>query len=201
MSRHSSFRLANAPSWIRRQGVSSPGTEASNQQVFPGYGTRRSRAIQAIFGHHNREEGCAVDDQECDVGKSSKSRNWLRRAASVTFRRKSRSSRSHEQPDLSNVLGIDTVSPLDHGLKNPIVRVSPVGGVAARAAAAAQNEIFESTRPFYSEDSTASKDSRAMTDSESGIGIEIRRQCSRDSNLDDSIPRIGMPLWNLGEHK
>ncbi|KAK2757114.1 hypothetical protein FQN54_005084 [Arachnomyces sp. PD_36] len=110
--------------------------------------------------HYLGEEGC---DQRSKTG-------WFR------------SQRAHRQPSLSSLNALNNFySPAYHvtspipgnGTEPPILPESLEAGSAARAAAAAQNEMAKVGRVISKGDPRAF-DFKVSTDSESGIGIDMR---------------------------
>ena len=68
---------------------------------------------------------------------------------------------------------------------------NPVGGAAARAAAAAQNEVQISARSSTLRDNSRLAEPKVNTDTESGVGIEIRDQPD-EVELTFPVARTGM---------
>ena len=115
-----------------------------------------------------------------------KATDWIKRAASVTFGRRHRKSITtaflHEP--------CNDVSDMPPMPPRPFIHRS--NGAAARAAAAAQNELLRPTRSYKS----ASKDSRLVEpkitrDSESGIGIDLRDREEDTTLVDVPVSRLG----------
>lgn len=93
-----------------------------------------------------------------------------------------RSQRTHRRPSLSSLSALNSfynptyhvTSPIPgHGAEPPILPENLAAGSAARAAAAAQNELAKVGRVVSKGDPRVF-DSKHFTDSESGIGIDMR---------------------------
>ena len=101
---------------------------------------------------------------------------WLRRCMSTTFRQHRRSPTTPAHPSATAWSHSDSPFPPIPGLTTvpPKIPDSFSSGAAARAAAAAQNEVQENFRRLWVSQSKVDRDS------ESGIGIEVRERPSED---------------------
>lgn len=114
-----------------------------------------------------------------------------------------RSQRTHRRPSLSSLNALNSfynptyhvTSPIPgHGAEPPILPESLEAGSAARAAAAAQNEIAKVGRVVSKGDPRVF-DSKPFTDSESGIGIDMRDRVD-GSDAEREVIRQGLcPLF------
>ena len=109
---------------------------------------------------------------------------WLRRCMSTTLGRRHRPEHiSTITPEDSSLRDIAvTLLVPGIGIEPPQVPDSTTSGAAARAAAAAQNEIHENVRNMRLAEPTVTRDS------ESGIGIEVRERGGE--NADSTIPVV-----------
>lgn len=113
----------------------------------------------------------------------SKTSRWLRRCVSVTFRHHRRPTPCPQSYEESPFDFDCLASPMPGaGIKPPKIPENLASGAAARAAAAIQNEVLESVRNLRL------ADLKILTDSESGIGIEVQDQ---EDDSTETIPRIG----------
>ncbi|MCJ1401004.1 hypothetical protein MMC11_004216 [Xylographa trunciseda] len=121
-----------------------------------------------------------AEEKKLDTGASS----WLRRTVSTTFRCHRRPSNSSVFPERVNKQNASPVTLRAPETDTEIFNYSrnPPGGAAARAAAAAQNEILESARFSTMQDNSRLTQPKISNDSESGIGIDLR-DSSDDLNL------------------
>ena len=119
--------------------------------------------------------------------------SWLKRTTSTRFgqhRRSSTSTLSHT-PGTIPVVSYTTIPRPEVRPESSGAPRNPVGGAAARAAAAAQNEVQVSARSPTLRDNSRLAEPKVNTDTESGVGIEIRDQ---PDEVDFTFPvaRIGM---------
>lgn len=112
---------------------------------------------------------------------------------------RSQRERAHRRPSLSSLNALNSfynptyhvTSPIPgHGAEPPILPESLAAGSAARAAAAAQNEMAKVGRVVSKGDPRVF-DSRRCTDSESGIGIDMRDRVD-GSDTERELVRQGM---------
>ena len=127
--------------------------------------------------------------KKVDTGASS----WLRRTVNTTFRRHKRPLNSTAIPQLTNkhCVSISSLCAPQLDMDTPNQSLNPPGGAAARAAAAAQNEILESARLLTMQDNLRLVQPKVSNDSESGIGIDLREP-SDDMDLTLPIMRTGV---------
>ena len=156
---------------------------------------RLSKLGRAILGNRARN-GLVHSKQntfeELDGTKSSHSGTWLQK---IPFRRSKQ--RRAATLDASS---IDLPEHVSYTADAPVFYEDDYtwdaprsGGAAARAAAAAQNELIESRRPHtLSREWNRLQDVKLSSDSESGIGIELRDQSEEPSRMTTSIVRLGM---------
>ena len=114
--------------------------------------------------------------------------DWIKRAANLTFSRKRRKSVATVSTFREKCADVSTIPQMP---SRPSIHRS--SGAAARAAAAAQNELLGSTRNLE----TASKDSTLVEptiarDSESGIGIDLR-------DREEDIALVDVPISRQGQ--
>lgn len=104
----------------------------------------------------------------------------------------------HRRPSLPTVTALQSLyapagyvlTPIPgNGTEPPILPDDPFGGAAARAAAAAQNELAKAERTASKADSKI-WDGKVTRDSESGIGIDLRDR-SEMSDAELAVVRIG----------
>lgn len=107
----------------------------------------------------------------------------------------------HRRPSLPTVTALQSLyapagyvlTPIPgYGSEPPILPDDPFGGAAARAAAAAQNELTKAERAATRADSKI-WDGKVTRDSESGIEIDLRDR-SELSDAELAVVRIGKPL-------
>ncbi|MCJ1416767.1 hypothetical protein MMC32_003105 [Xylographa parallela] len=129
--------------------------------------------------------------KKVDTGASS----WLRRTVNTTFRRHKRPLNSTAIPQLTNkhCVSISSLCAPQLDMDTPNQSLNPPGGAAARAAAAAQNEILESARLLTMQDNLRLVQPKVSNDSESGIGIDLREP-SDDMDLTLPIMRTDPSL-------
>ena len=126
---------------------------------------------------------------EHSPGSPSAPCRWLRRCMSTTIGRRHRfhntstatagSAPIRDSPEMLQIPGI--------GVEPPQVPDSTTSGAAARAAAAAQNQILRSSQ------NTRLAEPKVARDSESGIGIEVRD--GGGENSETAIPVVRRGLW------
>ena len=139
---------------------------------------RLTKVARAVFGNGSKyKDGSFAskqnDTQEPSTTKSPRSNSWLQ----------SLTTRCGKQ---ARAITLDTIS-TELPIHIHCTRDAPVfdeddhtwdvgrgGGAAARAAAAAQNEMLELKRQTSSKEWNRLRDLKLTSDSESGIGIEIR---------------------------
>ena len=136
--------------------------------------TKSFRALRGLIKHgfHNRSRKaeCSYHDKQ-----KPRSSNWIRRTTSLALRRA-----YGPLPPCENVPAVDhqvriaAAQEIRKGWDIQTAGLSPSGGAAARAAAAAQNEILENIRPCFAKELSKTQDPIADFDSESGIGIDLR---------------------------
>ena len=133
------------------------------------------------------------EDSKCAEKRlDTRAGSWLRRTVSTTFRRHRRPSSSSGFQERINKHHLSPVSfrSLEADLNIPNHPRNPPGGAAARAAAAAQNEILESARFLTMHDNSRLTQPKVSNDSESGIGIDLR-ESSDNLNLTLPVMRTG----------
>lgn len=123
-----------------------------------------------------------------DPGPSPAPRGWLRRCMSTTLGRRHRAQNTANPPrdgrplrNRAEMLPIPGI-----GIEPPQVPDSTTSGAAARAAAAAQNEMLEPTRNMRLSEPIVTKDC------ESGIGIEVRDRGGESTNSTTPVVRKGL---------
>ena len=125
----------------------------------------------------------------------SKSSGWLRRVASSGFRQKRDSSANlTPSPDRAPYSHSVTSPVPGSGSDPPILPYDPARGAAARAAAAAQNEMLGVGRVLALRDDARLSESKIARDSESGIGIDLRDRTDEPSETAIAIVRKGRHL-------
>lgn len=124
-----------------------------------------------------------------DPGLSPAPCGWLRRCMSTTLGRRHRAqNNSNLTRDGRPLQGSPELLPIPGiGIEPPQVPDSTTSGAAARAAAAAQNEMLESARDMRLSEPIVTKDS------ESGIGIEVRDR--RGESTDSTTPVVRRGSW------
>ncbi|KAI9872803.1 MAG: hypothetical protein M1830_001178 [Pleopsidium flavum] len=115
---------------------------------------------------------------------------WLRRAASTSFRHR-RDSSTLPSPTYDHKLyNYNVTSPVPgSGSEPPILPYDPASGAAARAAAAAQNEMLGAGRVLLLRDETRLGEPKLTRDSESGIGIDIRDRTDDTAESQTAVVR------------
>ncbi|KAL8708236.1 MAG: hypothetical protein Q9220_006813 [cf. Caloplaca sp. 1 TL-2023] len=99
----------------------------------------------------------------------AKPAGWLRRCMSSTFRHRRRTSEVSSRPSTALWTQQDSFLPKPPvGVNPPTLPENTSGGTAARAAAAAQNEMLDYMRRLRA------KERHVREDSESGVGIDTR---------------------------
>ena len=129
------------------------------------------------------------------TGRSQQSQpsRWIRRAKSLALHRSSRLVQpSRLQPREYRPDAATAWQWAGQGINTQVATLNPRGGEAARAAAAAQNEILESVRPRGSKKTPDFGESGAENDSESGIGIDLRDRNGSFTLSGIDMNRIGL---------
>ena len=113
-----------------------------------------------------------------------KTTGWVRRCVSTTFRNRRQGLENTSRPTTSNWAGHDAshVPITLPGTTQPLLPESRLGGAAARAAAAEQNQMLEYWRHIRI------KERHVRGDSESGVGID-----TRSAEVDSAVKRRGRP--------
>lgn len=125
----------------------------------------------------------------------SKTSGWLRRVASSGFRKnKDSSATSTPSPDRAPYAHTITSPVPGSGSEPPILPYDPARGAAARAAAAAQNEMLGVGRVLTLRDDARLSESKLARDSESGIGIDLRDRTDETPETEIPIVRKGRVL-------
>lgn len=171
-------------------------TTDKSRPVFGRATTLRPKNSWSIVGSKQTESKDAVPEvPRMDISLAPekttscmRATDWMKRAANSTFGRKRRKSVATVSTFHGKCADMSTISQMP---SRPSVHRS--SGAAARAAAAAQNELLGSTRNLE----TASKDSTLVEptiarDSESGIGIDLR-------DREEDIALIDVPISRLGQ--
>ena len=122
----------------------------------------------------------------------SRTPGWLRRVASSSFRQK-RDSFVALTPSPDRVPYAPSVtSPVPgSGSDPPILPYDPARGAAARAAAAAQNEMLGFGRVMVLRDDGRLSEPKLARDSESGIGIDLRDRTDETGDPAIAVVRKG----------
>ncbi len=117
---------------------------------------------------------------------------WLRRAASTSFRHRRNSSTLPSSTYNYTPYNYSVTSPVPgSGSEPPILPYDPASGAAARAAAAAQNEMLGVGRVLVLRDDKRLGEPKLTRDSESGIGIDIRDRTDETAESETTIVRKG----------
>lgn len=180
-SKESESPIVSPSKELRRPRKASFGDALHDLRSFP------QKTMRSIIGLCGKESSTAI---ECEREHPDQppSPNWLRRAASTSFGRSRR-------PSLLKTLALhnntsrtppDSTSP-GTGIGPSFTSGTLVGGAAARAAAAAQNERIEAKRISVLRQDSRSVEPPVPTDSESGIGIEVR---DRFDCMDITLPVV-----------
>ena len=114
--------------------------------------------------------------KESESFQQTKASSWLKRTTSTRFaqhRRSSTCTLSHTPCTIPIESNTTLPCPESRPESSDALR-NPVGGAAARAAAAAQNEAQILARSLTLRDNSRLAQPRVNTDTESGVGIEIR---------------------------
>lgn len=122
----------------------------------------------------------------------SKTSGWLRRVASAGFRQKRDSCAIlPPSPDRAPYAhGVTSPVP-GSGSEPPILPYDPSCGAAARAAAAAQNEMLGVGRVLVLRDDARLSEPKIARDSESGIGIDLRDRSDETAETAIAVVRKG----------
>jgi hypothetical protein len=116
----------------------------------------------------------SMEEEKITQPDYKKGPSWIRRAAVTTFGlRRFSEPRAHDPVYGGEYDSRSNFHVPEIGVEPPL-SINPSGGAAARAAAAAQNEMFETSRALKLRDSTRLGEPHVTNDSESGIGIDIR---------------------------
>lgn len=127
----------------------------------------------------------------------ARTHGWLRRAASASFGQRERLSTNTSPTSSCSPAEPSVPSPVPgSGLDPPILPFSRTSGAAARAAAAAQNEILGAGRVWGLKDNTYLAEPKVTRDSESGIGIDLRDRIDEAPDAETSIVRIGRTAFS-----
>lgn len=123
---------------------------------------------------------------------NSKTSGWLRRVASSGFRHKrDYSATLTPSPDRAPDAHSLTSPVPGSGSEPPILPYDPTRGAAARAAAAAQNEMLGVGRALVLRDDARLSEPKLARDSESGIGIDLRDRTDETPETAIAIVRKG----------
>ena len=171
----------------RRPRKASFGDALHDLRSFP------QKTMRSIIGLCGKENSTAIESDR-EHSDQPPSPNWLRRAASTSFGRSRRPSllKTLTTHNKTSRTPPDSTSP-GTGIGPSISPVTLVGGAAARAAAAAQNERIESKRMSVPRQDPRSVEPPVPTDSESGIGIEIR---DRFDCMDMTLPVVRQGVFS-----
>ena len=123
---------------------------------------------------------------------SSRSSGWLRRVASGGFRQRRNSSTQLSPTDdrVPHIYNVTSPVP-GSGSEPPIVPHDPASGAAARAAAAAQNEMLGVGRVLILREDNLFSEPKLARDSESGIGIDLRDRTDETAEPGITVVRKG----------
>ena len=177
----SDIHISSSRTWSRRPSV------------------RLAKVARAVFGNRNRDKEVSFaskhnDTQEPSTTKSPRSNSWLQ---SLTIRR-GKQRRAITLDTVSTELPKHVHCTLDAPVFDEDDHTWEVGrgaGAAARAAAAAQNEMLELKRKTSSIEWNRLRDLKLTSDSESGIGIELRDQPD-ETGATAALPvRRGLSPW------
>ena len=179
---------AAAVSYVKADSSFYANQQVSKHGAHKGFTPKRSKSLHGL--NKTVEKDGAVPPQHLwrsSTAIPSKQRSgdqpavcaWLRRCMSTTLGRRNKSHNlSTSRPQVTPARHNNgTVSIPAIGVEPPHVPDSTTSGAAARAAAAAQNEIHESARSMMLTEPKVAKDS------ESGIGIEVE-------NMNGTIPVV-----------
>ena len=137
----------------------------------------------------NKEQHSSASDDVIEP----KTSGWLRRAASTILPYEQRSSgitRSDSQEASPQTFSVSAALPII-SVEPPRFLYNPSSGAAARAAAAAASgEMFGSVYSIAVRSETGLVEPKVNTDSESGIGIDIRDQSEEVTENTDNMPPI-----------
>ena len=196
--RHNTFGLPEDTLFDRRRHTEKEGSGYPGS--FSGLRSLRRRAssvrqksfLKSIFQKPTEE---VLVQQEVESSNTERHGvlSRLRRAASMSQGRNRRPStstssalHSREPRAFNPVLEVPQVD-IDVPKNSHI----PTGGAAARAAAAAQNEMYGSTRSLALHDSLRIWEPKITNDCESGIGIDLRDRSDELVNLELPLARMG----------
>ena len=198
--RHNSFHHVE-PTY-RKRSLSGLSAKVDGLRTWSGRTHKGRLSIRSLLGHSkesgeylgaNATEVFEEEDERDDGGRSRQSTNWLRRAASTTLRRNRRPSNSSgfvSHDESSRILQSPAAIP-EVECDLPVGTLNVSGGAAARAAAAAQNELFESTRAQLPRERVRLEEPKVANDSESGIGLDARDEPEDELCADIPITRQG----------
>jgi len=152
------------------------------------------------------EEGYSADGKRPNTSHNtlsepnhSKASGWLRRVASSTFRQRRESSATlSPSPDPAPYTHSVTSPVPGNGSEPPILPYDPARGAAARAAAAAQNEMLGVGRVLELREDARLSEPKLARDSESGIEIDLRDRTDEVPETTVAIVRKGrLPIIQL----
>ncbi len=134
--------------------------------------------------HDKSTDEHSIWDEESHPLPHPKAPGWLRRCVTTTFRHRRRTFDSPSRPSTAKWTQNDTCC-----IPSPAIRASPptlpengTSGAAARAAAAAQNEMLDYLRKYKKD----WKDRKVRGDAESGVGID-----ARSADMESTMARRG----------
>ncbi|KAL8752501.1 MAG: hypothetical protein Q9199_005694 [Rusavskia elegans] len=140
--------------------------------------------------HEKSTDEHSVWDEGSHPHPHPKAPGWLRRCVSTTFRHRRRTFDSPSRPATAKWTHNDTCC-----IPTPAIRASPptlpengTSGAAARAAAAAQNEMLDYLRKYKKD----WKDRKVRGDAESGVGIDTR-SAGMESTMARRDPACKLP--------
>jgi hypothetical protein len=131
-----------------------------------------------------------------EYGSKSKGSGWFRSPASLRHRH-ARPSLDLLSPTPQNLTRTNTFPIPGHGSEPPVLP-NESSGSAARASAAAQNEMLGVAQFLISKADARAMDNRLPRDSESGIGIDMRDRANGTGEEDVTIIRRGMITFLRG---
>ena len=137
------------------------------------------------------KERAAMQEERLGNAKHSHTGSWLRRAKSTTLRIGRKPLLEHCEPQEADDL--EHIAAEAHLMSEHSIDPTRLhGGAAARAsAAAASRERFEFSRSPIQKDLSKIKDADLSTDSESGIGIDLKDSSDHASDTGSStLPRL-----------
>ncbi|CAL8576245.1 hypothetical protein XPA_002135 [Xanthoria parietina] len=140
--------------------------------------------------HDKSTDEHSIWDEESHPLPHPKAPGWLRRCVTTTFRHRRRTFDSPSRPSTAKWTQNDTCC-----IPSPAIRASPptlpengTSGAAARAAAAAQNEMLDYLRKYKKD----WKDRKVRGDAESGVGIDAR-SADMESTMARRDPACELP--------